>query len=59
MTKGIEDGADFLELDVQESADDEVIVMHDSDYMKLAGVEPQNLGCHHAGACRHRHRKLV
>jgi glycerophosphoryl diester phosphodiesterase len=28
-----------VELDVQESADGEVIVMHDSDYMKIAGVD--------------------
>lgn len=35
--KAIEDGADWLELDVQESADGEVIVVHDSDFMKLAG----------------------
>lgn len=36
--KAIEDGADWVELDVQESADGEVIVIHDSDFMKLAGV---------------------
>ena len=30
----IECGADWIELDVQESADGEVIVMHDSDFMK-------------------------
>ena len=35
--KAIEDGADWIELDVQESADGEVIVVHDSDFMKLAG----------------------
>ncbi|PRY22965.1 glycerophosphoryl diester phosphodiesterase [Aliiruegeria haliotis] len=35
----IEDKADWIELDVQESADDEVIVMHDSDFMKIAGVD--------------------
>lgn len=32
----IEQKANWIELDVQESADGEVIVMHDSDYMKLA-----------------------
>ncbi|MFN9752338.1 MAG: glycerophosphodiester phosphodiesterase family protein [Planctomycetota bacterium] len=32
------DRADFVELDVQESADGEVIVFHDSDYMKIAGI---------------------
>ncbi|MEJ2386360.1 MAG: glycerophosphodiester phosphodiesterase [Chromatiaceae bacterium] len=35
----IEEKATWVELDVQESADGEVIVMHDSDYMKLAGVD--------------------
>jgi glycerophosphoryl diester phosphodiesterase len=33
----IEEGADFVELDVQESADGEVLVAHDSDLMKVAG----------------------
>ncbi len=32
-----EDGTDWVEIDVQETADGEVIVMHDSDFMKLAG----------------------
>jgi glycerophosphoryl diester phosphodiesterase len=35
----IEDKATWVELDVQESADGEVIVMHDSDYMKIAGTD--------------------
>ena len=34
----IEQGADFVELDVQESADGEVLVVHDSDLMKLGGA---------------------
>lgn len=38
MRKAIEDGADWLEIDVQETADGEVVVIHDSDFMKLAGV---------------------
>ena len=38
ITKAIEDGADWVEIDVQETADGEVVVMHDSDFMKLAGV---------------------
>ncbi len=33
----IEQGADVVELDVQESADGEVLVVHDSDLMKVAG----------------------
>ncbi len=38
VLKAIEDGADWVEIDVQETADGEVIVAHDSDFMKLAGV---------------------
>jgi glycerophosphoryl diester phosphodiesterase len=34
----VDDGADWIEIDVQETADGEVIVYHDSDFMKLAGV---------------------
>jgi glycerophosphoryl diester phosphodiesterase len=33
----IEQGTDFVELDVQESSDGEVVVVHDSDLMKLGG----------------------
>lgn len=32
--QAIADGADWVELDVQETADGEVVVMHDSDFMK-------------------------
>ncbi|MHA3979668.1 glycerophosphodiester phosphodiesterase family protein [Halovulum sp. GXIMD14794] len=39
MEKAIEDGADWLELDVQEDAEGRVIVVHDSDFMKIAGVD--------------------
>ena len=39
VRKAIEDGADWVEIDVQETADDVVIVAHDSDFMKLAGVD--------------------
>lgn len=38
VLKALEDGADWVEIDVQESADGEVIVVHDSDFMKSAGV---------------------
>ncbi|WP_419740459.1 glycerophosphodiester phosphodiesterase family protein [Ruegeria sp.] len=38
VLKAIEDGADWVEIDVQETADGVVIVAHDSDFMKLAGV---------------------
>ncbi|GGH35155.1 glycerophosphoryl diester phosphodiesterase [Cribrihabitans marinus] len=39
ILQAIEDKADWVEIDVQESADGEIVVMHDSDYMKLAGVD--------------------
>jgi glycerophosphoryl diester phosphodiesterase len=35
--QAIEDGADWIELDVQETADGEVVVFHDSDFMRAAG----------------------
>ena len=34
----IDEGTDWVEIDVQETEDDVVIVAHDSDFMKLAGV---------------------
>jgi glycerophosphoryl diester phosphodiesterase len=34
----IAEGADWVEIDVQETADGEVVVFHDSDFMKAAGV---------------------
>ncbi|HBE92676.1 MAG TPA: glycerophosphodiester phosphodiesterase [Gammaproteobacteria bacterium] len=37
--QAIDDKTDWIELDVQETVDGEVIVMHDSDFMKLAGNE--------------------
>jgi glycerophosphoryl diester phosphodiesterase len=38
VRKAIEDGADWIEIDVQETADDQIVVVHDSDFMKSAGV---------------------
>lgn len=35
----IEEGADWVEIDVQETADGEVVVFHDSDFMKAAGLD--------------------
>ena len=35
----IEDASDWVEIDVQETVDGEVVVVHDSDFMKLAGVD--------------------
>jgi glycerophosphoryl diester phosphodiesterase len=39
IRRAIEDRADWVEIDVQESADGEVMVVHDSDFMKLARVD--------------------
>lgn len=39
VKRALEDRADWVEIDVQETADDEVVVAHDSDFMKLAGVD--------------------
>ncbi len=38
VVKAVEDGADWVEIDVQENAEGEIIVVHDSDFMKSAGV---------------------
>lgn len=39
IRQGIEDGADWIEIDVQETVDGEVVVFHDSDFMRLAQVD--------------------
>jgi glycerophosphoryl diester phosphodiesterase len=39
IRRAIDDGADWVEIDVQESRDGEVVVVHDSDFMKLAGID--------------------
>ncbi len=39
VKKAIEDGADWIEIDVQETADGEVVVFHDSDFMRMANNE--------------------
>jgi len=36
--QAVADETDWVELDVQESADGEIVVIHDSDFMKLSGV---------------------
>ena len=36
--RAIQDGADYVELDVMETAYGQVVVFHDKDYMKVAGV---------------------
>jgi len=38
VRQAIADGAHWAEIDVQETADGEVVVHHDSDFMKVAGV---------------------
>jgi len=38
VRRAIEDGADFAEIDVQETADGVVVLLHDSDLMRIAGV---------------------
>lgn len=37
VRRAIEGGADWVEIDVQESRDGQVVVIHDSDFMKLSG----------------------
>lgn len=39
VRQAIAEGADWVEIDVQETVDGEVVVFHDSDFMKLAGVD--------------------
>jgi glycerophosphoryl diester phosphodiesterase len=38
IRRSIEDGADFAEIDVQETADGVVVLLHDTDLMRIAGV---------------------
>jgi glycerophosphoryl diester phosphodiesterase len=38
VRQAIEEGTDWVEIDVQETADGQVVVFHDSDFMKLSGV---------------------
>ena len=39
VRQAIEDGADWVEIDVQETADGQVVLFHDSDFMRIAGVD--------------------
>ncbi len=39
VKRAIEDEADWVEIDVQETADGEVVVFHDSDFMRLSAVD--------------------
>lgn len=38
VQRAIDQDADYVEIDVQETADDQIAVLHDSDLMKVAGV---------------------
>ena len=38
LEAAIEDGADLIEIDVQESADGRVVVLHDKDLLRVAGI---------------------
>ncbi len=38
IRQAIEDGADYAEIDVQETADGEVVVLHDKDLLRIAGL---------------------
>ena len=38
IRKAIEDKADWVEIDVQETKDGEIVVIHDSDFMKISKV---------------------
>jgi len=35
----LEDKADWIEIDVQETVEGDIVLLHDSDFMKLAGVD--------------------
>jgi len=37
IRQALKDGADWVEIDVQESRDGQIVVFHDSDFMKLSG----------------------
>ena len=39
VRKAVEEQADWVEIDVQESADGEVIIAHDSDFMRQGGID--------------------
>ncbi len=38
IRQAIEDGADYAEIDVQETADGQIVLLHDTDLMRIAGV---------------------
>ncbi|MGD8362709.1 MAG: glycerophosphodiester phosphodiesterase family protein, partial [Gemmatimonadota bacterium] len=42
LRQAMEDGADYAEIDVQTTGDDQVVIMHDRDFMRVAG-DPRRL----------------
>ena len=38
IARAIEDGADYAEIDVQETADGTVVVIHDTDLKRITGL---------------------
>jgi glycerophosphoryl diester phosphodiesterase len=48
VRQAITDQTDWVEIDVQETADGEVVVVHDSDFKKLAGVPTKVWNITHA-----------
>ncbi len=39
LAAAVEDGADYAEIDVQETADGVIVLLHDEDLLRLAGVD--------------------
>jgi len=39
VSKALEEGTDFVEIDVQETADGQIVVLHDKDLKRVAGVD--------------------
>jgi len=39
ISRAIEDGADYAEIDVQETADGKIVVIHDKDLLRIAGLK--------------------
>ena len=39
IRQAMEDGADYAEIDVQETADGEIVLLHDTDLRRVAGVD--------------------
>lgn len=39
IRQAVKDSTDWVEIDVQETIDGKIVVIHDSDFMKLAGVD--------------------